>query len=62
MQQQHELLSEYLGLNAYFLTLFSDCILGLNVCFLCLFDQQKITKEQIPGGKCTISYDKLEKT
>ena len=42
MQQQHELQSEYLGLNACFCTLFFFCILGLNICFLCVIDPQKL--------------------
>ena len=40
MQQQHNLLSEYLGLNVCFYTLFSVCILGLNV-YLYLLIHQK---------------------
>ncbi len=33
MQQQYDLLSEYLGLNVCFYNLFFICILGLKVCF-----------------------------
>ena len=33
LQQQQDILSEYLGLNACFYTLFFDYILGLNICF-----------------------------
>ena len=40
MQQEHDLLSEYLGLNVGFYTLFFVCILGLNLYFY-TFDQQK---------------------
>ena len=39
MQQQHDLLPEYLGLNVCFYTLFCVCILGLNrsTCSILIF-------------------------
>ena len=41
MQQQYDLMSEYLGLNLCFYTLFFVCILGLNGSFLSHFDHQE---------------------
>ena len=50
MQQQHDLLSEYLGLNVYFYALFFVCILGLNVCFYTFLIGTEIV---VRFGKCT---------
>ena len=38
MQQQHDILSEYLGLKVCFYTLFFVRILGLKVCFYTIFN------------------------
>ena len=47
MQQQHNLLLEYLGLNVCFYTLFFVCILGLNVCFLYSVSHKYDTSAQL---------------